>query len=55
MKGLPLQLSHVHSNVETKANTANTGAATMLQLSHVHSNVETDLSREARARNLCFN
>ena len=36
-----LQLSHVHSNVETRAAVAEEDKALGLQLSHVHSNVET--------------
>ena len=44
---LPLQLSHVHSNVETSFMRAGLDHLTMLQLSHVHSNVETVASSEA--------
>ncbi len=36
-----LQLSHVHSNVETSENGTIATPGSTLQLSHVHSNVET--------------
>src|SRR5438105_3541176 len=43
-----LQLSHVHSNVETSFDLSAGRKRTPLQLSHVHSNVETSSSSRPR-------
>ena len=45
--GRSLQLSHVHSNVETLVASHDHRAPIRLQLSHVHSNVETSISASA--------
>ena len=44
----PLQLSHVHSNVETKGELPELIKFFRLQLSHVHSNVETLIDDETQ-------
>ena len=47
-----LQLSHVHTNVETPTQTVQFEIAFRLQLSHVHTNVETTKNAAQIARQL---